>query len=172
MAASEDKNQTQAPMSVEAEIQEDIWLYRGRGWSKNARWFALSTVAHVLLLSLLATLSITIVQKRQDMIKVQALPLSSEDQQQQQDEADKPPEDWEGEPSLKEIPGLLTMEQVTPKSTKTTVPREGEAPQAVRPAALPPIMNGIGPSISVGPSRLDNIFPTLGNLSGAIGGIG
>jgi hypothetical protein len=107
MAAAEENTTPTAPTSVEMEIQEDLWLYGGRRWSKNARWFALSTAVHVLLLALLATLTLTITQKRQEMIKVKTLPLSGEDQQTQ---AEEPPDDWEGEPSLRDLPGLLTME--------------------------------------------------------------
>ena len=81
MAAAEENTTPTAPTSVEMEIQEDLWLYGGRRWSKNARWFALSTAVHVLLLALLATLTLTITQKRQEMIKVKTLPLSGEDQQ-------------------------------------------------------------------------------------------
>ena len=107
MAAAEENTTPTAPTSVEMEIQEDLWLYGGRRWSKNARWFALSTAVHVLLLALLATLTLTIAQKRQELIKVKTLPLSGEDQEAQ---AEKPPDDWEGEPSLRDLPGLLTME--------------------------------------------------------------
>jgi len=64
MASAEENIKNPALTSVEAEIQEDLWLYGSHGWSKNARWFALSMVTHVLLLALLATLTLTITQKR------------------------------------------------------------------------------------------------------------
>lgn len=173
MAASKDKNQTQTPTSVEAEIREDMWRYGGRGWGKNARWFAFSTVAHVLVLSLFATLSVTVMQQQREMIKVQALPLSAEElARQRAQEAEQVPEDWEGEPSLNDIPGLLTMEQVAAKSAKTTVPREGEAVKAVRATAVPDIMTGFGPSIAAGSARLTDTLAPLGNLAGVVGGTG
>ena len=67
MASAEEN--TKAPLSVEAEIQEDLRLYGGQGWGKNARWFAFSMVTHVLLLALLATLTLTMTQKRQELVK-------------------------------------------------------------------------------------------------------
>lgn len=173
MAAPEDKSQNQAPTSVEDEIREDMWLYGGRGWGKNARWFAFSTVAHVLVLALFATLSVSIVQQRREMIKVQALPLSAEElARQRAEEAEQAPEDWEGEPSLNDIPGLLTMEQVAAKSARTTVPREGEAVKSVRATAVPDIMTGFGPSIAAGSNRLTDTLAPLGNLAGVVGGTG
>jgi hypothetical protein len=179
MASAEEKNSTPAPSSVEAEIQEDLWLYSGRRWSKNARWFAMSAIAHVLLLAVLATLTITIAQKRQEMIKVKTLPLSPEEQQAQ---AEQPPEDWEGEPSLKDLPGLLTMEQLTPRQAKTSGPPPplgGPAP--IREVSLPtppPVMTGLSPMVVGIPSSdsalspFSNLANAIGSINGAVGGIG
>jgi hypothetical protein len=162
---------TKAPSSVEAEIQEDMWLYGGRRWGKNARWFALSTVVHILLLSVFATTAVTIAQKRQELVKVKTLPLSPEELQQAQAEE---PEDWEGEPSLRDLPGLLTMEQLAPKKAQTPPgppPAAGQV-QAVRAAALP-VMTGLGPmTIGVNSSQFDGVSTQLTNLAGAIGGLG
>jgi hypothetical protein len=180
MAASDEKNPTPTPTSVEAEIQEDLWLYGGHGWGKNATWFALSTTAHVLLLGLLATLTFNIAQKRDEMIKVQTLPLSAEEQQQAQAEQD---EDWEGEPSLKDLPGLLTMEELTPKQARSSAspPPALGSPAPIRQASLsapPPVMQGLGPmTIAVNPgesstSLIGNITNAIGSINGAIGGIG
>ena len=178
MASSEEKNLTPTPTSVEAELQEDLWLYGGRGWGKNASWFVLSTVAHVLLLGLLATLTFTITQKRDELIKVQTLPLSAEEQQQAQSQDD----DWEGEPSLKDLPGLLTMEELAPKQAKSTAspPPAIGAPAPIRRAELsapPPVMEGLGP-MTIPVNAGDSSTPLLGNIAnigsinGAIGGIG
>src|SRR5262249_48028612 len=163
---------------VEAEIQEDLQLYGGRGWGKNARWFAFSMVTHVLLLALLATLTLTITQKRQELLKVKTLPLTAEELQKAQAE-EKPPEDWEGEPSLKDLPGLLTMEQLAPRQVKTPSgppppargPRASGAPPRPGP---PPVMSGLGDmKIGVGPAN-DGQFSTSGiaGIGPAIGGIG
>jgi hypothetical protein len=181
MASVEENTKNPAPLSVEAEIQEDLWLYGGRGWGKNARWFALSMVAHVLLLGLLATLTLTIAQKRQELVKVQTLPLSAEELQKAQAEEEKPPDDWEGEPSLKDLPGLLSMEQLAPKQAKTPSgpPPPTGGPEAIQKAALPsppPMMSGLGDmKIGVNPTndgQFNNPFNAIGGISGAIGGIG
>ena len=70
MASSEDTKKPQPLTSVERELQEDLWLYQSRGFGKNARWFAVSAVAHILLLGLFATLTITIAKNREELIKL------------------------------------------------------------------------------------------------------
>jgi hypothetical protein len=179
MASSEENTKNLALTSVEAEIQEDLWLYGGHGWSKNARWFALSMVTHVLLLALLATLTLTITQKRQELLKVKTLPLSEEELLKAQQAEDKPPDDWEGEPSLKDLPGLLTMEQLAPRQAKApSGPPPAGGPEAIRAVALPsppPVIGGLGTmTIGVGPSNDNqfNAFNAIGGISGAIGGLG
>ena len=156
MASSDERNATPTSTSVEAEIQEDLRLYGGSGWGKNATWFALSTMAHVLILGLLATLTLTITQKRDEMIKVKTLPFSAEEQQQAQADED---DDWEGEPSLKDLPGLLTMEELTPKQAKTSDPPPPlGAPAPIQKSSLsapPPVMQGLGPmTIAVSPGTV------------------
>ncbi len=181
MASSEENTKNPALSSVEAEIQEDLWLYGGHGWGKNARWFALSMVAHVLLLALLATLTLTITQQRQELLKVKTLPLSAEELLKAQQAEDKPPDDWEGEPSLKDLPGLLTMEQLAPRQVKTPSgpPPPAGGPEAIRAVALPsppPVISGFGTmTIGVGPSndnQFGNVFNGIGSIGGAVGGIG
>lgn len=181
MATAEDKNNTLARPSVEDEIREDMWLYGGRHFGQNARWFALSTAAHILVLALFATTAITIAQKQQELIKVKTLPLPNMDQQSMQSAEEL--EDWEGEPSLQDLPGLLTMEQLTPRNVQTPSgppPPVGGQPTAVRAAAMPappPVMSGLGPmTIGVGTATTDgeftNAFNAIGSIGGAIGGIG
>ncbi len=176
MATSEDIKTTPTLPSVAAEIQEDMWLY-ARGYvGKNARWLALSTVAHILLLALFATTAVTVVQRRQELIKVQTFPLPHIDQSLQDAEE---AEDWEGEPSLQDLPGLLTMEQLTPRSAHTPAgPPPPATPVAVRAAALPapPVMSGLGPmTVGIGTnndSQFTTAFNAIGSIGGAIGGIG
>lgn len=180
MAAADEKKTPSVPTSVEAAVQEDLFLYGRQSWGKNARWFILSTVAHVLILGLLATLTVTMTQKREELIKVKTLPLSEEEQQQAQ--ADKPDENWEGEPSLKDLPGLLSMEQLVPRQAKTTTspPPPLGTPAPVRPAVLsapPPVITGLGPmTIGIGGTsptpQLGNFSNAIGSINGAIGGIG
>jgi hypothetical protein len=176
MATSKDSKTTPTLPSVAAEIQEDMWLH-ARGYvGKNARWLALSTVVHILLLALFATTAITVVQRRQELIKVQTFPLPHIDQGLQDAEE---AEDWEGEPSLQDLPGLLTMEQLTPRSAHTPAgPPPPATPVAVRAAALPapPVMSGLGPmTVGIGTnndSQFTTAFNAIGSIGGAIGGIG
>ena len=67
---AEERKQSSTLTSVQQELQEDMWLYRGQRIGKNARWFAISAVAHVLLLGLFATVSMTIAHKRQELVKL------------------------------------------------------------------------------------------------------
>ena len=57
MASSEETKKPQPLTSVEQELQEDLWLYGGRGFGKNARWFALSAAASVMALALVGWMS-------------------------------------------------------------------------------------------------------------------
>ena len=175
MASSKEENKTSQQTSVQNEIQEDLWLYRGR-FGKNARWFAVSTVAHVLLLSLFATTAVTVMQKGQDMIKVTALPLS-QDPAAQQAEEQKTPDDWEGEPSLKDLPGALSMDMLPHKKVKDwssgPPPLAGRV-QAIRPTALPIVSSPFSPvTIQVGrPSNdLKGLTTQITNLSGSLNGV-
>jgi len=149
------------PAQQEVQPSEDEWLFGQGHLGGNVRWFAFSTAAHVIILSLLATLTLSVVQKRQELIKVKVLPLPEEAFE---DEV----EDWEGEPSLKDVPGILTLE-VAP-TTKANPPPRGGRVEAVRVAALP-VLSGVGPTMAVG-SRLDGLSTQISSLSGAIGGIG
>jgi hypothetical protein len=188
MASSEDTKNTPVLTSVEAEIQEDLWLYAGQSWTRNARWFALSTAAHVLLLGLLATLTLTIAHKRQELLKVKSLPMSAEELARELAKAEEQqtPEDWEGEPSLQDLPGILSMEQLAPKKAQTPAgppPEVGQVkairapvlPVAPPPVAMPAVLSGLGPSV-IGAAR-DGVAPgqfanSIGALSGAVGGLG
>lgn len=173
--ASSDKSKAAQQTSIENEIQEDLWLYRGR-FGSNARWFAVSTVAHVLLLSLFATTAVTVMQKGRDMIKVTALPLS-QDPAAQQAEEEKTPDDWEGEPSLKDLPGALSMDMLPHKKVKNwssgPPPLAGRV-QAIRPTSLPIVSSAFSPvTIQVGRTSddLKGITTQITNLSGSLNGV-
>ena len=186
MASSEETKKSQLLTSVEQELQEDLWLYGGRGFGKNARWFALSTVAHILLLGLLATLTITIAKKREELIKlVQVTDISPSLEEQERAKAEQKPEDFEGEPSLKDLPGVLTMEQLAPKKAQTPAgppPEVGRiqavrAPMIVAPPAESrslPVLPGLGPIIGVAQDRdgakTGGSLGGIGNITGVIGG--
>jgi hypothetical protein len=194
---AEERKQSSTLTSVQQELQEDMWLYRGQRIGKNARWFAISAVAHVLLLGLFATVSMTIAHKRQELVKlakVQDLAPSLEELERMRkaQAEEKKPEDWEGEPSLKDLPGVLTMEQLAPKKASTPAgpPPEVGNVQAVRAPVIPvappppstrtlPVIEGLGPGvIQTNNSGRDNGVGQFSNLNaigaigGAIGGLG
>ncbi len=151
----------QRPAQQKAQApEEDEWLFGHQHMGGNVRWFAFSTAAHVIFLSVLATLTISTIQKKQELIKVKTI---SVDEIFDEDELD----DWEGEPSLKDIPGILSLE-VAP-ATKAQPPPRARRVEAVRVAALP-VMSGIGPTMSIG--RMDDLSTQITSLSGAISGIG
>jgi hypothetical protein len=190
MASSEEKKQSQTLTSVERELQEDLWLYQGRGFGKNARWFAFSAVAHILFLGLLATLTISIAKKREDLIKlVKVTDIAPSLEEQERAKMDQEPEELEGEPSLKDLPGVLTMEQLAPKKAQTPAgpPPEVGKVQAVRAPVIPsspppmaetrslPVISGLGPGlIGVAPNRdgadRGGSLSGIGNIAGVVGG--
>ena len=193
---AEERKQSTTLTSVQQELQEDMWLYRGQRIGKNARWFAISAVAHVLLLGLFATVSMTIAHKRQELVKlakVQDLAPSLEELERMRkaQAEEKKPEDWEGEPSLKDLPGVLTMEQLAPKKASTPAgpPPEVGNVQAVRAPVIPvappppstrtlPVIEGLGPGViqtnnngreGVGQFSNLNAIGAIGARSGASG---
>jgi hypothetical protein len=172
MASAREENKNAKPAVTT--VPEDIWLSRG-GFGSNARWFAVSTVAHVLLLSVFATTAVTVMQKSQDMIKVTALPASQDPAQQAEEQ--KTPDDWEGEPSLKDLPGALSMEMLPHKKVKKwssgPPPLAGRV-QAIRPTALPIISSAFSPvTIQVGRTSddLKGLTTQVTNLSGSLSGV-
>lgn len=195
---AEQQKQSPTPTSIERELQEDLWLYRGQRVGKNARWFAISAVAHVLLLGLFATVSMTMVQKQRELVKlakVQDLAPSLEEQERMKkaQAEEKKPEDWEGEPSLKDLPGVLSMEQLAPKKASTPAgpPPEVGNVQAIKAPVIPvappppvtrslPVIEGLGPGViqvsnaqgrEGGVGQFSNLN-AIGAIGGAIGGLG
>ena len=144
--------------------EEEEWPLGRRHLGGSARWFAFSTAAHVVALSVLATLTATTIQKRQSLIKVTALPLPQEVAAESPEE-----EEWEGEPSLRDVPGILSLD-VAPATKAQPPPRGGPRVEAVRVPALP-VLSGVGPTMPLG-SRLEGLSTQITSLSGAIGGIG
>ena len=194
---AEQQKQSPTLTSIERELQEDLWLYRGQRVGKNARWFAISAVAHVLLLGLFATVSMTMVQRQRELVKIAPVqdiaPLMEEAERRKKAQAeDKKPEDWEGEPSLKDLPGVLSMEQLAPKKASTPAgpPPEIGNVQAIKAPVIPvapppptartlPVIEGLGPGVlQVNNSGRDNgvgqfsSLNAIGNIGGAIGGLG
>ena len=152
---------------------EDLWLSRSR-FGSNARWFAVSTVAHLLLLSVFATTAVTVMQKNRALIKVAALP-ASQDPAAQADEQD--PDDWEGEPSLRDLPGALSMDMLPHKRVRKWA--EGPPPlagrvAAIKPTAMPIVSNAFSP-VTIQMSRtsddLKGLTTQITNLSGSVSGV-
>ena len=117
------------------------------------RWFAVSTAVHAVLLFMLATVTLTVIRKAQE-IRVKVV-----------DEAALV-EDSEGAPSLQDLAGALTMEKTMPHKA---VP-SGPVIQGVRPPELPRIA-GVGPKLGTGPA-VESISTHLSFGAGGIGGLG
>ncbi len=165
MAASEENTKTPEESSVERKIQEDLWLSRGGGFGKNARWFAFSTAAHILVLSIFATTAVTIMREP-EMIKVKALPLTAEELAAMEEAGD---DDWEGEPSLEDIPGILTMEDLALSKARPTGPASTGPLQAPIQRAAIPVFQGHG-LVTIDVKRPDDSFSGFATqLSGLVG---
>ncbi len=135
-------------------------------WAPNRggalRWFAFSSAAHLLLLFLFASVTLTVIQKVQE-VKVRVDDMTN---------ADAPELPADGQPSLQELAGALKPVRAMPQ--KASAP-SGPVIQGVRAADLPRL-GGIGPKIGASPSTDDLTALTYGGGgqggAGAIGGLG
>ena len=127
-------------------------------WSGNRygglRWFAFSTLFHVGLLFLLATVTLTVIRKAQE-IRVKVV-----------DDATVGEENLDGAPSLQDLAGVLKMEKTIPQRAAPS----GPVIQGVRAPEMPHI-GGVGPKLGTGPT-LDTVSTNLSFGSGAVGGLG
>lgn len=156
--------------------QDALWVSRGR-FGTNARWFAVSTVAHLLLLSVFATTAVTVIQQGQDLIKVTALPFAQDPAAQAENQQD--PEDWEGMPSLRDLPGVLSMDMLPHKQVEKwssgPPPLAGRV-AAIKPTALPILSNSFSPVIIQVGRTADDLkgittqITNLGSIDGVVGG--
>jgi len=134
----------------------DPWAPNRAG---NLRWFAFSTVAHVVLLFVFATVTLTVIQKAQE-IKVRVDDMTN---------LDAPELPTDGNPSLQELAGVLKPVKAMPQ--KATAP-SGPVVQGVRAADLPRL-GGIGPKIGKVPSTEElTALAYGGGGQGGAGGIG
>lgn len=118
------------------------------------RFFAASTVIHVGLLFLFATVSITVIRAVEKIaVKIVDEPVESW-------------EDWEGAPSLEDLAGLLDVDPAPRRSARLPGPlvRNIRAPRM-------PKLGGIGPKLGRGPN-IDLAASHLSFGSGGIGGLG
>jgi hypothetical protein len=124
-------------------------------WSGSSygglRWFALSSVAHVGLLILFATVTLTVIQKV-EQIRVKLDDVVGEES--------------DGADSLDDLAGVLQMERAAPQKAAPSGPtvRNLRAPQMPRIA-------GIGPKIGRGPTIDASATLSFGG-GGAVGGLG
>ncbi len=139
-----------APSSPPAPDRYDPWSGNRFG---GLRWFAFSTAFHVGLLFLLATVTLTVIRKAQE-VRVKVVDDTAL------------PEDFEGAPSLQDMAGVLKMEQAVARRAAPS----GPVIQGMRAPEMPRI-GGIGPKLGAGPS-LDTISTHLSFGSGAVGGLG
>ncbi|MFQ5667294.1 MAG: vWA domain-containing protein [Candidatus Binatia bacterium] len=129
----------------------DPWSGRRFG---GIRWFAASTVFHVALLLLLATVTLTVIRKARE-IRVRVI-----------DDTMVGEENLNGAPSLRDLAGVLKMQKTVPNRA---APR-GPVIRGVRAPEMPRI-GGIGPKLGADPT-LRHISTTLSFGAGAIGGLG
>ena len=117
------------------------------------RWFAFSTVFHAGLLFVLATVTLTVIRKAQE-IQVKVV------------DDNAALDDFEGAPSLQDLAGVLRMEKTMPQKAAPS----GPVIQGVRAPELPRI-GGVGPKLGTQPT-VENISTHLSFGSGGIGGLG
>ncbi len=132
----------------------DPWSGRGFG---NIRWYAASTVIHVVLLIVLATVTLTVMRKVEEVrVKVLDEPASVDD--------------WEGANSLEDIPGVLDVQAAPRRQARPGGP--GPVVRNVRAPQMPQI-GGVGPKLGRGPVIDAGTAPvSFGAGGGGIGGLG
>ncbi len=128
----------------------DPWSGKRLG---RLRFFAASTVIHVALLFLFATLSVTMIQTVQKInVKVVEPEVGAE---------------YEGAPSLEDVAGLL---DVAPAPRRQAARPSGPRVRDVRAPTMPKI-GGVGPRLGRGP-QISAAAPSLSLGSGGVGGLG
>jgi len=131
----------------------DPWAPGSRG--KQASFFAVSTVIHALVLLLLATATIQIV-KKVDEIRVKVL-----------DDAIVG-EESAGEPSLQDIAGALKVNRAAPQAAARPA---GPRIENIKAPVMPNL--AVGPKIGRGPTIDDSLAGAFGGGgSGGLGGLG
>lgn len=131
----------------------DPWAPRPRA---TVRWFAVSGLVHIGLLFLFATVTLTVMQKIEEIrVKVQ-------------EEMVPGPEtpEFDGADSLRDVAGALRPEKALPQRAQAS----GPAPQGIRAPELPAI-GGFGPKIG-GPVVDINTPISFGAGGGGVGGLG
>jgi len=139
------------PAGVPPPARFDPWApHRASG----VAWLTVSTAAHVGLLVVFATVTLTVMRTVEE-IRVKVL-----------DETPAALEEVEGAPSLRDLAGVLTMERAVPNRA---APR-GPVIQGVRAPEMPRL-GGIGPKLGTA-ATIDSAAMPLSLGSGAGGGVG
>jgi len=120
----------------------------------GVRWFAVSTVVHVGLLLLFATVTLTVIRKAQE-VRVKVV-----------DDTQVGEENLDGADSMQDLAGVLKMEKALPQRAAPS----GPVIQGVRAPDMPRL-GGVGPKLGTGPA-IDSISTNLSFGSGAVGGLG
>jgi hypothetical protein len=121
---------------------------------RGLQFFAASSVVHVGLIVLLGTVTLTVIRQA-EQIRVTVV-----------DDSPVGPQDWEGEPSLQDLEGVLNVQRAAPQQAR---PR-GPVVQNVRAPEMPRLA-GLGPKLGAGPT-VDTISTPLTFGAGGIGGLG
>jgi len=117
-------------------------------------WFAFSTAFHVGLLFVLATVTLSVLRKAEE-IRVKVV-----------DDAALAPDELDAAPSLQDLAGVLKMEKTLPQKAAPS----GPVIQGVRAPEMPHI-GGVGPKLGTAPT-VENVSTNLSFGSGAVGGLG
>jgi hypothetical protein len=130
----------------------DPWSGKKGG---GLQWFAVSGLVHVLLLVIFATVSITVIRKVEE-IRVKVV------------EERVGVENLEGQPSLEDLTGLLSLQEAPTRQARPS----GPTAPFVRNVAVPniPKIGAVGPKLGAGPVDLNAAPLTFG--SGGVGGLG
>jgi hypothetical protein len=107
------------------------------------RWLAFSTLFHVGLLFVLATVTLTVIRKAEE-IRVKVV-----------DDTNVGEENFDGATSLQDLAGVLKMEKTLPQRAAPS----GPVIQGMRAPEMPRI-GGVGPKLGTGPT-LDTISTNL-----------
>jgi hypothetical protein len=148
--AADRANDDGSPATAPDPAQFDPWSGKHFG---GARWFAASTLIHVLLLVLFATISLTVI-RTVEKIEVKIV-----------DEVGV--EEAYGAPSLEDLAGLL---DVAPAPRRSAERPRGPVVRNLRAPTVPKI-GGVGPKLGRGP-KIAAVAPNLSLGSGAVGGLG
>ncbi len=140
-----------SPSKIPPATQFDPWSGQRYG---GLRWLAVSSTVHAGVIFLLATVTLTVLRNAEP-VRVRVVGETNS----------AAPSDWEGDPSLRDLAGVLKMEHTAPQRAAPG----GPVIQGVRAPEVPRI-SGVGPQLGAGP--VAELSPQLSFGAGAVGGLG